>query len=216
MNPQPMSFKHPDEKEERSKAGQLRTRYARFGNFEVDTLQEELTLDGVRQKLQGKVYQILLVLLGEPGDIVTREQVRRRLWPEDLHVNFDANVNTTINKLRQVLGDERGKPRYIETIPRRGYSFIARVEFSDQPRGRELPVAPASPAVALPPSLLAAAVSGSRLRFRVLTLVLGGVLLGSSLMLFWYARASRGRNTAPPGEVPAHVRAPGATPSPGQ
>ena len=88
---------------------------------------------GARLKLQGKVYQVLLTLLEKPGEVVTREELRLRLWPADTHVNYDANVNTTVNKLRQALGDSSDKPLYIETIPRKGYCLLVQPEVSDKP-----------------------------------------------------------------------------------
>jgi DNA-binding winged helix-turn-helix (wHTH) protein len=106
-------------------------RFARFGPFQVDQQRQEVTKDGVRLKLQGKVYQVLVALLEKPGDVVTREELRQRLWPADTHVNYDANVNTTVNKLRQVLGDSTEQPIYIETIPRKGYCLVVQPETSD-------------------------------------------------------------------------------------
>jgi DNA-binding winged helix-turn-helix (wHTH) protein len=99
-------------------------RYLGFGNFTVDLKREELFKDGVRVKLPGKVYQTLVALLDRPGEVVSREDLRGRLWPEGTHVNYDANVNTTVNKLRLALGDSPEKPMYVETIPRQGYSFV--------------------------------------------------------------------------------------------
>src|SRR6266699_3532497 len=84
-------------------------------------------------RLQGKVYQVLIVLLQKQGEVVTRDELKQALWPADTHVNYDANVNTTVNKLRQALGESTEKPLYIETIPRKGYSFIGTAEFSDTP-----------------------------------------------------------------------------------
>jgi DNA-binding winged helix-turn-helix (wHTH) protein len=109
----------------------LKGRFLRFGNFHVDLKRKELFRDGARIKLPGKVYQALEALLEQPGEIVTREALRVRLWPEGTHVNYDANVNTTVNKLRQALGDSPGEPRYVETIPKQGYSFVARIENLD-------------------------------------------------------------------------------------
>jgi DNA-binding winged helix-turn-helix (wHTH) protein len=114
-------------------------RYACFGSFHLDFKKEELFRDGVRVKLQGKVYQALFALLQKPGEIVTREELRAQLWPSDTHVNFDANVNTTLNKLRQVLGDSSDKPAFVDTITRKGYSFVAKVEYLDQPRTPLMP-----------------------------------------------------------------------------
>src|SRR6266851_10338351 len=75
-------------------------RYIRFGRFHLDMKKEELFKDGSRVKLQAKVYQALVALLQKPGEVVTREELRLQLWPADTHVNFDANTNTTVNKLR--------------------------------------------------------------------------------------------------------------------
>ena len=102
-------------------------RYLGFGNFAIDLKREELFKDGARVKLPGKVYQALIALLEHPGEVVSREALRMRLWPEGTHVNYDANVNTTVNKLRIALGDSPDKPMYVETIPRQGYSFVGMV-----------------------------------------------------------------------------------------
>src|SRR5947209_8532487 len=83
----------------------LTSRYIRFGPFQIDQQRQEVTRNGSRLKLQGKVYQVLMALIEKQGEVVTREELRTRLWPADTHVNFDANVNTTVNKLRQALGD---------------------------------------------------------------------------------------------------------------
>src|SRR5580692_8991719 len=111
----------------------LGPRFMRFGPFQVDQQRQEVTKNGSRLKLQGKVYQVLVALLDKPGEVVTREELRQRLWPADTHVNYDANVNTTVNKLRQVLGDSTDKPLYIETIPRKGYCLVTQTEISDVP-----------------------------------------------------------------------------------
>src|SRR5438067_13733380 len=108
-------------------------RFVRFGAFHLDLKKEELYKDGARVNLQGKVYQALVALLQKAGEVVKREDLRMQLWPLDTHVNYDANVNTTVNKLRQVLGDSTEKPMYIETIPRKGYSFMGEPEFAMEP-----------------------------------------------------------------------------------
>src|ERR1700675_1071511 len=107
-------------------------RFVRFGPFQVDRQRQEVTKNGSRLKLQGKVYQVLVALMEKPGEVVTREELRQRLWPADTHVNYDANVNTTVNKLRQVLGDSPEEPAFVDTIPRKGYSFVAKVEYLDR------------------------------------------------------------------------------------
>src|SRR5271168_5502131 len=106
-------------------------RFMRFGPVQVDQQRQEISKNGSRLKLQGKVYQVLVALLNKPGEVVTREELRLRLWPADTHVNYDANVNTTVNKLRQVLGDSTDKPLYIETIPRKGYCLMVPSEACD-------------------------------------------------------------------------------------
>lgn len=108
-------------------------RYIRFGPFQIDQQRQEVSKNGVRLKLQGKVYQVLLALIEKQGEVVTREELRQRLWPADTHVNYDANVNTTVNKLRQALGDSSEKPLYIETIPRKGYCLVVQSEVVDSP-----------------------------------------------------------------------------------
>src|ERR1700747_3803052 len=110
----------------------LSSRYIRFGPFQVDQHREEVRKNGTRLKLQGKVYQVLVALIEKQGEVVTRDELRLRLWPADTHVNYDANVNTTVNKLRQALGDSSEKPLYIETIPRKGYCLLVQPEISDR------------------------------------------------------------------------------------
>ena len=104
------------------------SRYLCFGGFQLDTQRELLFKDGNKIRLPGKVFQTLVALLDKPGEVVTREVLREKLWPEGTFVNYDANVNTTVNKLRLVLGDSPDQPAYIETIPRLGYCFVGSVE----------------------------------------------------------------------------------------
>ena len=105
-----------------------RTRRVRFGAFEVDLRSGELYKHGIHLKLQDQPFQVLAFLLERPGDVVTRDELRARLWPADTFVDFDTGLNSAMKKLRDVLGDSAEKPRYIETLPRRGYRFIARAE----------------------------------------------------------------------------------------
>lgn len=97
----------------------------RFGVFEVDLRARELHKHGMKVKLQDQPFQVLAILLEHPGEVVTREDLRKRLWPEDTFVDFDHSLGTAINKIREALGDSAESPRYIETLPRRGYRFIA-------------------------------------------------------------------------------------------
>ena len=105
-----------------------RNRRTRFGAFEVDLRAGEVYKHGIRLKLQDQPFQVLAVLLQHAGDVVTREELGKRLWPADTFVDFDTGLNSAIKKLRDVLGDSAEEPRYIETLPRRGYRFIAAVE----------------------------------------------------------------------------------------
>ena len=100
----------------------------RFGAFEVDLSSGKLEKHGVRIRLQEQPFQILAMLLEQPGKIVTREDLRRRLWPADTFVDFDVGLNNAILRLRNALGDSAENPRFIETLPRRGYRFIANVD----------------------------------------------------------------------------------------
>jgi TolB-like protein/DNA-binding winged helix-turn-helix (wHTH) protein len=100
----------------------------RFSSFEVSLDAGEVRKHGLRVKVQDKPFQVLAVLLERAGQVVTREELRQCLWPADTFVNFDANLNTALNKLRHALGDSADNPRFIATIPRRGYCFIAPVE----------------------------------------------------------------------------------------
>jgi DNA-binding winged helix-turn-helix (wHTH) protein len=166
-------------------------RYVRFGSFHLDLRKEELLKDGVRVKLQGKVFQALLALLEKPGEIVTREALRMRLWPSDTHVNYDANVNTTVNKLRQVLGDSPDQPVFVDTIPRKGYSFVANIEYLDQPVSQqaEEPKGHSSAAMQAASgearnSVLRAAFSSKWFAAGVISLVLAGMLFGAALILY--------------------------------
>src|ERR1700687_2776399 len=102
-----------------------RTRRTRFGAFEVDLRSGELHKHGLRLKLQDQPFQVLVLLLEHPGDVVTREELREKLWPADTFVDFDTGLNSAIKKLRDTLSDSAEEPRYIETLPRRGYRFIA-------------------------------------------------------------------------------------------
>src|SRR5579863_6571685 len=102
-------------------------RSVRFGVFEVDLRSGELRKKGVRIRLQGQPYILLITLLKQQGELVTREELRSALWPEDTFVDFDHSLGTALNKLRDVLGDSATNPRFVETLHRRGYRFIAPV-----------------------------------------------------------------------------------------
>jgi len=120
------------------------SRLIRFGTFEVDLRTGELHKKGLKIKLQEQPFRILAMLLEHAGDIVTRDELRRRLWPGDTFVDFDQGLNKAVNKIREALGDSAESPRFIETLPKRGYRFIAPTngtnrhseptEFADDPQ----------------------------------------------------------------------------------
>jgi DNA-binding winged helix-turn-helix (wHTH) protein len=101
----------------------------KFGTFEVDTSLGELRKNGVRIPIQEKPLRVLTALLERQGDLVTRAELHQHLWQGEIFVDFDTGLNTAVRKLRSALGDESESPRYIETIPKRGYRFLAPVEF---------------------------------------------------------------------------------------
>ncbi len=103
-------------------------RIYRFGVYEADPRSGELRKNGAKLKLQEQPFQVLLMLLERPGEVVTREDLRQRLWPADTFVDFDHSLNTAINKLRETLSDSANNPRFVETLARRGYRFIAPVQ----------------------------------------------------------------------------------------
>ena len=115
-------------------------RIARFGVFELDLSAGELRKNGAKLRLQEQPSQVLALLLERAGDVVTREEMRRKLWPADTFVDFDHSLNTAVNKLRETLGDSASSPRYIETLARRGYRFIAPVQTESRQGGGESPL----------------------------------------------------------------------------
>src|SRR5216683_2297990 len=114
----------------------------RFGPFEADLRAGELRKHGVKLKLVGQPFEVLAMLLESPGQLVTREELRTRLWPTDTIVDFDHGLNAAVNKLREALSDSAENPKYIETLPRRGYRFIAPVDGCSAPNGIGIAAAP--------------------------------------------------------------------------
>lgn len=139
----------------------------RFGQFEADLKAAELRKDGARLRLQLQPFQVLVALLERPREVVTRDELRQRLWPQDTFVDFDHGLNTAIAKVRDVLGDSAGNPRFVETIAKRGYRFLADVTAVPEPTpvatsGQTIHVSETAPANA-PPVLPAAARQDSEL-----------------------------------------------------
>ena len=119
----------------------------RFGAYELCLRRKELRKQGVRIKLQEKPFQVLCLLAEKAGETVPREDFRRRLWPADTYVDFDANLNTALAKVRQALEESAENPRFVETIPRLGYRFITPVESweaADDPTPATAPSRPCS------------------------------------------------------------------------
>src|SRR5580658_10962678 len=103
----------------------------RFGIFEVDATTGELRRQGLRVKLNTQPFQVLLMLLERPGQLLTREEISRELWPDGTFVDYEHGVNSAVNRIREALGDTAASPRFLETLARRGYRFIAPVERID-------------------------------------------------------------------------------------
>jgi TolB-like protein/DNA-binding winged helix-turn-helix (wHTH) protein len=161
----------------------------RFGLFELDLRTRQLTKNGVKIRLPQQSIQALSLLLERPGEIVTREELRERLWPSDVFVDFDHGLNKSIQKLRDALGDSAGSPRYIETIPRIGYRFIGPANGSTEIRE------PKSDTNTPPPPNLASAnqawIAGSRrARWLFIASLIGLGALTAGLLVRWRLRPS--------------------------
>lgn len=149
-----------------------RTAILTFGVFEVDLRAGEIRERGHRIRLQEKPFQTLVMLLKRPGEVVTREELRDGLWPSDTFVDFDANLNTTIRRLREALGDTAERPRYIETLPKRGYRFLVPVKTQNSA---------ASSASLVASGAITSSKKGVRLVGYATALSLAIVLIGTSL-----------------------------------
>lgn len=129
------------------------TQRFRFGVFEADAASGELRRQGLRVKLNAQPFQVLCMLLERPGEVLTREEISRELWPDGTFVDYEHGVNSAVNRIREALGDKASQPRFVETLARRGYRFIAPIEriglTSDQPSTAS--VIPDAPAAEQPP-----------------------------------------------------------------
>jgi len=143
----------------------------RFSVFEVDLRTGELRKQGLKVKLHRQPFQVLAMLLERPGELVTREEIREKLWPGDTFIDFEHSVNSSIKKLRQALGDDPATPRFVETLPRHGYRFIAPVE------GGTLPELPS-------PTISTKAIQESPLRRHWVVAVAGGSIVAVVAVLF--------------------------------
>ncbi len=134
-------------------APQNSRRVLRFGVFEVDLQAGELRKGGMKLRLQGQPFQVLVLLLERAGEVVTREELQQKLWPSDTFVDFDHSLNTAINKVREALGDSASSPRYVETLARKGYRFIAPLQ-NGPTSARVVPPQPATSAAVEPGALV--------------------------------------------------------------
>jgi Tol biopolymer transport system component/DNA-binding winged helix-turn-helix (wHTH) protein len=156
---------------------ELDSREIRFGPYEVDLASGELRKNGKRLPLQEQPFQVLAALLERPGDVVTRDYLRERLWPGQPFVDSDQGLNTAINKLRDALGDSAANPRYIETAPRRGYRFSSTLEPSTEPSTDPGPIVEK-------PAAVFAAPPGKRLQ-RIGLMAMGAIALGGAGTWLW-------------------------------
>ncbi len=125
----------------------LATRRYRFGVFEADATTGELRRQGLRVRIHSQPFQVLVLLLERQGEIVTREEISRELWPDGTFVDYEHGVNSAVNRVRDALGDKAASPRFVETLARRGYRFVAPVERlgsgePDEPTPRAQPLEP--------------------------------------------------------------------------
>src|SRR5579864_1952680 len=157
----------------------------RFGSFEVDPYSVELRRAGVRVRIQKQPLQLLAVLLERTGQVVTRQELQKRLWPGDTFVDFEDGLNTAVKKLREALGDEKEHPQFIETIPRTGYRFITPVEIVDAARANGNASASTSAAEHSSSSENSSAAIALIKSRRMLWIALGTALLIVGGLAFW-------------------------------
>ena len=143
----------------------------RFGAFEADAATGELRRQGIRIKLNAQPFQVLLMLLEHPGVVLTREEISSALWPDGTFVDYDHGVNSAVNRIREALGDAANSPRFVETLARRGYRFVAAVEIiADQADGSVHPCRPGTAQSSQESELPGSATESSHLRKNFLKL----------------------------------------------
>jgi DNA-binding winged helix-turn-helix (wHTH) protein/tetratricopeptide (TPR) repeat protein len=170
-------------------------RVARFGLFEVDLEQRTLTKGGIRVKLQDQPFQILIFLLEKPGEVVTRGEIREKLWSADTFVEFDDGLNNAIKKLRNSLSDAADNPRFIETVPRRGYRFLAPVTFSAPTAHTQSDASSDAVVVAARECSRVVIEEPARrpLSFRIASVAIAALVLGTAAYLLYMQRRSADR-----------------------
>ena len=172
-------------------------RYMHFGPFLVDRRKQILTQEGSSVRLSGKKYTTLLALLENPGEVVSRDAIYRNLWPSKTDIDEYSNLTTMINTLRRILGDSSVSPVYIQTIPRKGYKFIAHVEVSDHPNKWFASNGNQPRDVNLDQLVDPTSVGGEKSRLfsvpGIIRLVLIGIVLGAAMMAVWMSYHPRAR-----------------------
>jgi Tol biopolymer transport system component/DNA-binding winged helix-turn-helix (wHTH) protein len=168
-------------------------RVVRFGTFEIDVPAGELRKNGLKLKLQEQPFQVLCMLLEHPGDVVTREELRSRLWPADTFVDFDHGVNAAIKRVRDALGDSPDNPRFVETLQRRGYRFIGAIGTppNANANAHDLPIAGPSPQNAAEAPVVAAIPANVRGQRRALAAIAAVALTMFGSAALWLRRPTR-------------------------
>jgi Tol biopolymer transport system component/DNA-binding winged helix-turn-helix (wHTH) protein len=178
----------------KSSATSSPTSIIRFGSFEVDLRAGELRRSGIKVKLSGQPFDVLVALLEKPGLVVTREELHDKLWPQDTFVDFEQGLNKAINKLRDALGDDADNPRFVETLPRRGYRFLVPLMQATEPASAKISVTPRDHQTDVPLPGSPAAHFARRWRIIFLTAVTATVVVIAVLALVpgwrWRARSS--------------------------
>jgi TolB-like protein/DNA-binding winged helix-turn-helix (wHTH) protein/Tfp pilus assembly protein PilF len=163
------------------------SRFVRFEGYQVDLQTGELRKNGTKVRLSGQPFQILALLLERPGELISREELRTRLWPDEVFVDFDHSLNAAVNKLREALCDSTSDVRLIETLPKRGYRFIGPVETRNKPATLQVALVPPGPAPPAPRNRLNRLQITLKHALALSVLVLAGLLTG----LYVYSRRSQ-------------------------
>ena len=163
------------------------SRFVRFEGYQVDLQTGELRKNGTKVRLSGQPFQILALLLEKPGELISREELRTKLWPDEVFVDFDHSLNTAVNKLREALCDSTNDVRFIETLPKRGYRFIGPIETRDKPATPQVALVPPALAPSAPPNRLNRLHITLKHALALFVIVLAGLLTG----LYVYPRRAR-------------------------
>ncbi len=177
----------------------LSRRIVRFGAFEADLSRGLLTRQGLRVKIEVQPFQVLTLLLSRPGEVITREEIRQQLWPNGTYVDFDGSLNAALKKLRAALNDDPKKPRFIETVPKRGYRLIVPVTLASLPTAQEsqAPAGPSSPAQQNPRSPLRRTIGRQGIWLRWRFAAFASLLLVVLPAILFLARPRRGVHSVP-------------------